>query len=180
MQPAVGAAVCWGHMWLCICFPVWRSLIPYTFCFGRKESQGERWRDYFFVKIWGMDVIWLTCHGACGLIAIQDGKCLREELWKSSGNVVSSLECTQSAGGQEGAEVLLRFLQDLWKHDTIACFLSLKKQALEIPHQQSIWSLAIQSVGEMKTKALNASSTKVVNIWRTGTQKYWIGSKRKD
>lgn len=105
-------------MWLCICFPVWRSLIPYTFCFGRKESQGERWRDYFFVKIWGMDIIWLTCHGACGLIAIQDGKCLRgvmEELWECRQLFGVYPERWRTGRGRGASAIPSRFVKT-WYH----------------------------------------------------------------
>lgn len=49
----------------------------------------------------------MTGLGACSLTAV------REELGKSSRDVLNSSGCAQSVRGQEGAEMLPGFLQDL-------------------------------------------------------------------
>lgn len=78
----------------------------------------------------------LTSLGACSLIAMQGGSCLRGELQRSSGDVFSSLECTQSVREQEGAEGFLDSFK-ICKNMTLVHVSSLSQnpQALESPCQ---------------------------------------------
>ena len=156
MQLAVGAAVFWGRVWLCIWF-----INSIYILFWKKGRSVWGMQSLFksFLQRWALDIIWreqVDLSWCLQFIAIQDGNCPREELWKSSGDYISPLECTQSVRGQEGAEVLLRFHQDLWKRNAFACFLSLlKSQALEI---------LLNSLFEPGLS----------NLWKRWKPKHWI------